>query len=605
MGLWDKKNREDPEESGKRSMLYSLWYRMKAMWEKEVSEPEAPAEGEGAAEAPSEDAPPPPPPTPFEKLVAPEDIMGYYLLYCQDLEQDASKVLIEDFCAHPLPEMSMMKQAFSQIDAKSKIAVKAHEKATKLALEKAGEYIADMITEESETLPEGVSIPKRQLPEGKITPAMDGQTLLFCTPNWSEAWGIVLPPLGGGRNVTEMEVLEALDSKGVSFGIDRSAVRSMLRPEGNFLLTRVAQSKPPVPGEDGRVEDHYSRTSGTPQLVENEQGIVDFGNLSWLIPIEEGTVICDIIEPTMGTPGVDIRGNPIRAYNGKKAVLPKGENVIPGPDGKTLVAKITGQISFRDGRFHVNNVIVIKGDVDLSTGSLNVQGDVVIHGSVLPGFSVKATGDVTIGGIVGGSQITAGGSIVVNRGMNGNLVGSLTAGKDIVCKYMENTSVHADGDIRMDSIVNCDVSTNGKVIATTGRGVIIGGTVRSMGGIEAKTIGNIAGRLTVLTIGPTPRFLEEKSQAEREREEIRQQLEQGTAKKNTAILQMKAKVLDKKLEQLEVREAASAQRQVVSSKLLPIVQVTIHNITKSIIDSYGTCRIYLDQKEAAIKIGGA
>ena len=30
MGLWDKKNREDPEESGKRSMLYSLWYRMKA-----------------------------------------------------------------------------------------------------------------------------------------------------------------------------------------------------------------------------------------------------------------------------------------------------------------------------------------------------------------------------------------------------------------------------------------------------------------------------------------------------------------------------------------------------------------------------------------------
>ena len=88
---------------------------------------------------------------------------------------------------------------------------------------------------------------------------------------------------------------------------------------------------------------------------------------------------------------------------------------------------------------------------------------------------------------------------------------------DISCKYMENATVHVWGDVRMDSIVNCDVSANGKVIATTGRGVIIGGTVRSMGGIEAKTIGNIAGRLTVLTIGPTPRFLEEKSQAERER----------------------------------------------------------------------------------------
>ena len=37
MGLWDKKNREDPEESGKRSMLYSLWYRIKAFLENEFS----------------------------------------------------------------------------------------------------------------------------------------------------------------------------------------------------------------------------------------------------------------------------------------------------------------------------------------------------------------------------------------------------------------------------------------------------------------------------------------------------------------------------------------------------------------------------------------
>ena len=36
------------------------------------------------------------------------------------------------------------------------------------------------------------------------------------------------------------------------------------------------------------------------------------------------------------------------------------------------------------------------------------------------------------------------------------------------CKYMENATVHAMGEIRMDSIVNCDIAARGKVVVKTG-----------------------------------------------------------------------------------------------------------------------------------------
>ena len=433
-------------------------------------------------------------------------------------------------------------------------------------------------------------------------PPVDGQVLVLSAPDWSAAWGFVLPALGEGAPVSGETVLAALGEKQISFGVDKEGVNRLAAPENALTLVKLAACVPPVPGEDGRTEEYFPRTVGTPKIVENAQGIVDFNNLSWLTHIEAGAVICDIIPPTQGKPGTNIQGAPIRPYNGKKPPLPKGDNVVLGENGASLVAKIDGQISFRDGKFHVNDVIVIKGDVDLSTGSIDVQGDVVIHGNVRAGFTVKASGNVTIGGMVEGCQITAGGSVVVNRGMNGNVTGSITAGKDVVCKYMENASVHAMGEIRMDSIVNCDISARGKVIVKTGRGVIIGGTVRSMGGIEAKTIGNFAGRLTTLSIGPTPWFLREKARVEESLEKIREEIRQKQSTGQTAVLQMKEKPLVKTLEEMEAQVDAAAQRQIVAGNLYPPAQVSIRGVPKNINAACSPCRVYWDAKEGEVKV---
>ena len=597
MSQREEKNSEATKDTSHKSLLLSLWKKVSSGGKGGKKRQAPKKEEETAAPAPegSEEETAQVEELPFEKFPAPEELMEYYLHYCQGQGREGTRSVIEDFCGEEPPEATFLKQVFSQLETKVGAVMKAHRKQIRLAVMKAEKQL-----QKKEGTEEPPEVPEEDVP----IPPVDGQVLVFCTPNWSAAWGIALPALGEGAPVTWETTLSALDNKKVTFGIDQEAVNRLSAPENILTLQKLASCVPPVPGEDGRTEEHFPRTVGTPQLVENDQGIVDFDNLNWLTHIDAGTVICDIVQPTQGKPGTNIQGNPIRPYNGKRAALPKGDNVILNEEGTSLVAKVDGQISFRDGKFHVNNVIVIKGDVDLSTGSIDVQGDVVIHGTVRAGFTVNASGNVTIGGLVEGSQITAGGSVMVGRGMNGNVTGSITAGQDVVCKYMENATVHVWGDVRMDSIVNCDISARGKVVVKSGRGIIVGGTVRAMGGIEAKVIGNRAGRLTILSIGPTPWFLREKAKIEEELEKIQQEIYLNQGTNAAALYQMKEKPLKKTMEEMELRVAVAAQKQIVAEKLYPMAQVSIGGVQRNITDYYAPCRVYLDAKAGAVQIIG-
>lgn len=145
--------------------------------------------------------------------------------------------------------------------------------------------------------------------------------------------------------------------------------------------------------------------------------------------------------------------------------------------------------------------------------------------------------------------------------------------------------------------------------AKTGRGVIIGGNVLAMGGIEAKIIGNKVGRTTVLSIGPTMEFLKEKERLEKELENTVYEMRveslsksKGSEALNLKILQLKENNLKKSLQEYTTREMQIAHAQISADKIYPIVQVSINNIIQSIVDPLNRCRVYLDVKESAVKV---
>ena len=90
-------------------------------------------------------------------------------------------------------------------------------------------------------------------------------------------------------------------------------------------------------------------------------------------------------------------------------------------------------------------------------------------------------------------------------------------------------------------------------------------------------------RVTVLTIGPTPEFLNEKNLAQQEYESVKQKLQMlatssqdgqlsEPAKLESAILRMKENVLNKKITELKKQEELSVEGQIIAGIIYPISQ---------------------------------
>ena len=62
---------------------------------------------------------------------------------------------------------------------------------------------------------------------------------------------------------------------------------------------------------------------------------------------------------------------------------------------------------------------MIKGNVDYDYGNIDFNGSVHITGSVLPGFTVKAKGDIVVDKNVEDAYLEAGGDINVKMGISG------------------------------------------------------------------------------------------------------------------------------------------------------------------------------------------
>ena len=146
----------------------------------------------------------------------------------------------------------------------------------------------------------------------------------------------------------------------------------------------------------------------------------------------------------------------------------------------------------------------VNGDADLSIGNIDFRGDVIIHGGICSGLMVKATGTVTVDGIVEGASIEAGKDIVLRSGVMGASRASITSKGNISAKFFEYTRVHANGTIQADVFLNCQVSCGESIILNGKKASIIGGEVGAIRSIEADILGSEGEVKTSVKIGNDP-----------------------------------------------------------------------------------------------------
>lgn len=337
------------------------------------------------------------------------------------------------------------------------------------------------------------------LPQGV---GADARIQLYPTKDGMRCTGSLYPGVGGGSPLEMNKIREELASWRIVYGVRYDSLEdavSRCNAEGlqvNDVM--VAEGRRPIPS----IPEHIllEKRLREPQTeVDLDALRVEHKQRSPFVFVRAGEPIAKRIAEKEGAKGRDIYGNELAAPTASVPILAAGVNVVEQKG--TLFASISGRFRLDGRTFSVNPVLEVANDVDYSTGHIDFDGDVLVVGDVQEGFNVKATGTLFCGKTVSAGEIECGKDTIVGRGIIGRQDGSVKAGGEIRCKYIEHCYVEAGGRIRASvGIMNSSINTRATV-ETGPRGIIVGGAVHAQDGVIAGQIGTEMGPATEIYCG--------------------------------------------------------------------------------------------------------
>lgn len=342
----------------------------------------------------------------------------------------------------------------------------------------------------------------------KILPVQE-EMFLTISQDKMKAIARFYPPSNHSQQMEKPEIMRGIGTQGVKYGLIEEAVDSFVTNREYCKDYVIAEGTPVEEGSNASIEYHFNLTpNARPKL--NEDGSVDFHKLENINSVTEGMLLATLTKEIPGKPGKDVAGADIKPQAVEVKRLLAGKNTFLRNDGTELISSVNGHVILdTDGKVVVSNLYEIKGDVDMSTGDINYDGNVTIHGNVLTGFSVCATGDIEIDGVVEAAKVIAGGKIIIKRGIQGMNKGYLKAKGNILCRFIESATVAAGGMVEADAIMHSVVSAREEIHVAGKKGLIVGGQVRAGRLIESMTIGSPMGSSTALEVGDDPQLQEE------------------------------------------------------------------------------------------------
>ncbi len=213
-------------------------------------------------------------------------------------------------------------------------------------------------------------------------------------------------------------------------------------------------------------------------------------------------------------------------------------------DGLALVAVTNGQVMLVNGKVNVEPVYIVQGDVNMKVGNITHLGTIIVKGNVEDGFILKASGNIEIFGTVGKCTLDAEGDIMVRQGITGKSEGSVSSGKTLWSKFVENTNVAVGENVVVtDGIINSLVDANKKVVCMSQgkRAKIVGGRIRAAEEVLAETFGSVAGSETIVEVGYDPKSKARLAELNDKKEELEKELEDVNLNVHTLAKQKKVR----------------------------------------------------------------
>lgn len=345
---------------------------------------------------------------------------------------------------------------------------------------------------------------------------LDEYLLVEISADKNAAYGELFPPMEGGRVLSKEDIVSELVKAGVKYGVDTKAIENLIANKTYVVKVQLAASTMPIDGKDASVK-YFFNTDLTMKPKANEDGSVDFHHLDMISPVTEGQLLAELTPAEMGRPGINVCGQLLKQVKVRNKILRAGKNIKITEDGLRAYSEINGHASLEGEMVFVSNTFEVPANVDASTGDIDYDGDVLIHGNVNTGYSVFAKGDIIVEGVVEGAVLQAGGNIILKRGISGmDKKGNIRAGLNIISKFIESAVVTAGGYVTSDSIMHSEVNAKGDVNADGKKGFISGGSIHSGTLISARNIGSSMGTTTVLECGIDSAIIDEYHKLEKE-----------------------------------------------------------------------------------------
>ena len=164
----------------------------------------------------------------------------------------------------------------------------------------------------------------------------------------------------------------------------------------------------------------------------------------------------------------------------------------------------SGALKLKSGILTIVDHMTIDGDVGLETGNIQFNGSVSINGTVLPGYSVVASGDIEVNskeGVRNPKLIqSTNSSIYIRGGVFGRGETVIEAGKDIYIKHANDCNLSAK-DLVHIGFYSIGSNIIAKIIIVDERkGKIIGGKAEALLQIATAISGNRLDRRTELIV---------------------------------------------------------------------------------------------------------
>lgn len=371
-------------------------------------------------------------------------------------------------------------------------------------------------------LEEGEGQAKIAPPQGEILLGED--VVVLTEQSDMEGYIIFLPPDKGGSSISMEEVKEKIKKSGVLYGIDESALQKAVEEKQYGKKYLIARAILPEDGKDGYLEYHFhiGPRSAAPKV--DEKGRVDYRNLDLFESVKEGQLLVTRHLATQGVPGKTIRGSELQQRVGKEVLMPRSKNTILNDNKTAMYAKQSGMVEFIGGCLTVSNVYTVKGDCDMGVGNIDFDGSVIIQGNVISGLTIKASGSITIYGVVEGSEIISGSNIELKRGIQGMDKGKLIAEGSVYAQFIERATIVAGVDVIADSIIHSNIEAGRAIIATGKRGNIMGGNIKATSEITTRVLGSVMNTITEIEVGIVPQVRKRYDYLKKEVEKIKEEI---------------------------------------------------------------------------------